>query len=40
MKEYIKPLAEVVEFEPKDDIMGSDLSAILGAGGEDVEVWN
>ena len=35
MKEYIKPLAEVVEFEPKDDIMGLPLSA----GDEVVEEW-
>ena len=37
MKEYIKPLAEVVEFEPKDDIMGSTLSFEYAEGGE---VWN
>ena len=35
MKEYIKPSAEVVEFEPKDNIMAVDLSA----GDEGIEVW-
>lgn len=34
MKEYIKPLAEVVEFESKDDVMASTLSYEEGA-----EIW-
>ena len=35
MKEYIKPSAEVVEFEPKDNIM--DLTPNLSENG--VEIW-
>ena len=35
MKEYIKPTAEVVEFEPKDDIMASELSYV----GDGAEIW-
>ena len=37
MKEYIKPLAEVVEFEPKDNILADSG---LSTGGDDgVEIW-
>ena len=36
MKEYIKPIAEVVEFEPKDNIMALELPALSEGG---VEIW-
>ena len=36
MKEYIKPIAEVVEFEPKDNIMTINLSVV---GDDVVEIW-
>ena len=39
MKEYIKPLAEIVEFQPKDNIMGDlplDPSTDTSAEGPDI----
>ena len=38
MKEYIKPLAEVVEFEPKDNIMESTASS-FEAKDDGGEIW-
>ena len=37
MKEYIKPLAEVVEFEPKDNILA--VSSLSTLGDDGAEVW-
>ena len=33
-KEYKKPLAEVIEFVPEEDIMNGDLGGLPGVGGE------
>lgn len=33
-KEYNKPLAEIIEFAPEDEILNGDLGNLPGVGGE------